>query len=48
MKQMEKFLMMLLTKKLFYLGKLRKSLAYHFNMVNSVFYIYITALFEAK
>jgi hypothetical protein len=48
MKQKNKFFMMCAVKKLFYLGQLLKLTAYHFNMIYSIFIIYITALFKAE
>ncbi len=48
MKQKHKFLAIDAMKKLLYLGEIRKSGAYHLNMINTVLIIYITALVKAE
>ncbi len=48
MKQKEEFLRIDAVEKLFYLVQIRKLLAYHFNMIDSVFNIYITALLKTE
>jgi hypothetical protein len=48
LKQKVKFLVIVVIEKLLYLGQLRKLLTYHFNMIYSVFNIYIAALLKAE
>jgi hypothetical protein len=48
MKQKAKFLQPVADEKLFYLVQVRELLAYHFNMINSVLIIYITALLKTE
>ena len=48
MKQKVKFLVIEVIEKLLYLGQLRNLLTYHFNMVDAVFIIDITALFKTE
>jgi hypothetical protein len=48
MKQKAKFISIAAGEKLLYLGQVRESLAYHFNMINSIFNIYVAGLFKTE
>jgi hypothetical protein len=48
LKQKVKFLAIAASEKLLYLGQIRKLLTYHFNMIYSVFIIYVAALHKAE
>jgi hypothetical protein len=48
LKQKAKFIFLAAGEKLLYLGQVRELLAYHFNMINSIFNIYVTRLFKTE